>query len=113
VRDGLRDDLVLAEHETPVLRQNRCGAHAASPVIARFLPPDRGALFPALAAAATALRRSLSTASHRSMISGSLSLSAFARNCLISAVVESAAILSRVQLTDLLGIFAIMIDSVG
>jgi hypothetical protein len=42
-----------------------------------------------------------------------LSLSAFARNCLISAVVESAAILSRVQLTDLLGIFAIMIDSVG
>jgi hypothetical protein len=61
--------------------------------------------------AAAALRLSPSTTVQRSMISGSLSRSAFARSCFTSGVL-SAAILSRVQLTDLLGIFAIMADFV-
>src|SRR5688572_14827 len=101
MRDGLRDDFVLADHEPAALHDWYC--HAASPVVsgAAFFFRVRGAvLLGGLTLPGPPPRgRSASTASQRPTISGSLSRSALARNCFTSGVC-SASIRSLVQSID-------------
>ena len=118
MRDRLRDDFVLADHETAAFADGE--SHAAPPVSGddasgalasgalRFLRGLGAAPGTAFLAAPRPRGRSPSTSSQRCVISGSFKRTALARNCLTSGV-ASAAMRSLVQSTERAGFVMIVI----